>query len=219
MSRAYGVKTKMNALVLLSGGMDSSILIPYAMEDYDEVTAITFSYGQKHNKEILSAKKIANHYKINHKIIELNLTELLKTDLSDSNQSIITNNDVATYVPFRNTIMLSITAGFAESWGFDTIYYGANSLDFPEYPDCKPEYVKNLNQIIKIHTDKLTIKTPLINMTKTEIIQLGNRFELPWEKTRSCYNNNKKSCGNCQACLNRKQGFKDSGIGDPIEYD
>jgi 7-cyano-7-deazaguanine synthase len=223
MSRAYGIETKMKALVILSGGMDSATLLPYALSKHDKVHAITFDYGQKHDIEIKYAIKLIKHYNISHTIVKLNYASLLNTALNKKNDLEIPEKHEsgipATYVPFRNTTMLSISAGFAESWNFDTIYYGANAVDYSGYPDCRPDYVSHMNVIIKDHTDKIKIETPLISLTKAEIIQLGNSLKVPWQMTWSCYRGNKLACGKCPSCQYRLKGFKEAGLEDLLKYE
>lgn len=214
------------ALVILSGGMDSSVCLADSISKYDSVESVTFNYGQTHSKEIIQAKKISDYYKVKNHLIELNnLTSHFKTSLSKiSNLKIpekSTKEIPNTYVPMRNTIMLSIAVGIAESNNINFVIYGANAIDFSGYPDCRPNYVSAYNNLLReaISGNKIEILTPIINLKKSEVVKLGNSLNVPFELTWSCYRGNDKSCGRCASCEYRLKGFSEANSRDPLEYE
>ena len=214
---------------LLSGGLDSSTVIYYAKSQNYELYALTFNYGQRHFKEIEAAKKIAEAVGAReHKILKIDLTQIGSSALTDQNMEVPTNRDIEemsndipiTYVPMRNTIFLAFAAAYAEVIGATTIFAGMNIVDYSGYPDCRPEYVKAMERVIHpgSKAQNITIKTPIIRMNKREIIQLGNKLGVPYEKTWSCYKGEDKACGKCDSCILRLNGFEEAGLIDPIEY-
>lgn len=213
-----------NILVILSGGMDSATTLALAHDlKPDKLHAITFNYGQKHSNETIQAQDIANHFDVGCTVIDLNglannfdtsLAEFSDKEIPEDHKDGVPN----TYVPFRNTIMLSIAAGYAQSWGYQTIMYGANVIDYSGYPDCRPEYVDEMNDVLRIHGD-LIIQAPIALLTKQDVVRLGEKLNVPWEKTWSCYRGGKKACGRCPSCQYRLLGFKGAGVNDPIEYE
>ncbi len=222
----------MKAVVLLSGGLDSTTTLAIALKDGYDVYPITFRYGQRHNREIESAKKICEYYGLNLKIVEINLREIGGSALTDNmdvpkNRSMkeISSEIPVTYVPARNTIFLSIALGYAEVLDADRIYIGVNALDYSGYPDCRPEYIEEFNKLSKLATKRgvegktIEIVAPLINMKKGEIIKKGMELKVPYELTWSCYEGKEKACGKCDSCLLRLKGFMDAGEKDPLEYE
>jgi len=212
-------------LVVLSGGMDSTTCL--ALAKYanvgGKVGAITFDYGQKHSNETEQAVQIAKHFDVNCEVISLpGLADHFVTSLSkNSNQEIPDDHAGGipnTYVPFRNTIMLSIAAGFAQSFNYNTIFYGANIIDYSGYPDCRPEYIDAMNKVLITH-DKIHIEAPIVNLTKTDVVKLGEKLDVPWNLTKSCYRGGDKPCGNCPSCQYRKMGFDGAKVVDPIYED
>ena len=172
---AQDIGNEMKALVILSGGMDSTVCLAQAVEKYDSVETVSFNYGQTHSKEIQCAKKLAEYYKVKHSTIDLgNLTDYFKTSLGQNSDLEIptesTDTIPNTYVPMRNTIMLSIATGIAESNDIDIVIYGANAVDYSGYPDCRPEYVLMYNEFLKKAITGKTIKveTPIIIFKKSE---------------------------------------------------
>ncbi len=222
---AQDIGNEMKALVILSGGMDSTVCLAQAVEKYDSVETVSFNYGQTHSKEIQCAKKLAEYYKVKHSTIDLgNLTDYFKTSLGQNSDLEIptesTDTIPNTYVPMRNTIMLSIATGIAESNDIDIVIYGANAVDYSGYPDCRPEYVLMYNEFLKKAITGKTIKveTPIINLKKSEIVSAGNNLLVPFELTWSCYRGDKYSCGKCPSCEYRLKGFHEAECVDPLVY-
>ncbi len=222
----------MKAVVLLSGGLDSTTTLAIAINDGYDVYPITFRYGQRHNREIESAKRICEYYNLKLKIVDINLREIGGSALTDNidvpkNRSLeeISREIPVTYVPARNTIFLSIALGYAEVIDADRIYIGVNALDYSGYPDCRPEYIDEFNRLSKLATKKgvegkqIEIVAPLIHMTKGEIIKKGMELNVPYELTWSCYEGGEKPCGKCDSCLLRLKGFMEAGERDPLEYE
>jgi len=213
-----------NCLVVLSGGMDSATCLGLAKKIFTKVECITFNYGQQHTIEITKAIELANYYNTPCKVINLNgLADNFNTALKkDSDLEIpetATGKGIVppTYVPFRNTIMLSIALGYAESWGFNFVMYGANIVDYSGYPDCRPEYIDAMNTVATLH-NKIKIIAPIVYLDKSEIVKLGYKLEVPFKLTWSCYRGGEKSCGKCPSCEYRLKGFREAGVQDPIEY-
>ncbi|MCX6695771.1 MAG: 7-cyano-7-deazaguanine synthase QueC [Candidatus Altiarchaeota archaeon] len=219
---------KNTAVVLLSGGLDSSVTLAKAMRDCDTVYALTVEYGQKHRREVESAKRIARHYGVSeHKIIKMDLTKFGGSALTDKKIKVPESGSKgipATYVPARNTIMLSLALAYAEVKNADYIYAGVNAVDYSGYPDCRPEFIKAFQKVVDVATKKtvegkkITLRTPLINLTKAGIVRLGKKLRTPFEKTWSCYNGGRKACGRCDSCRLRLKGFYEAGVEDPLEY-
>ncbi len=215
---------KQKAVVLLSGGLDSATTLAIALKNYG-VYALSFDYGQKHRKELESAKKIAEHYRINHKIVKIDLS-WAKSALTDKRIRIpesrknIGKNIPVTYVPARNMMMLSFALAYAETINADKVFIGANAVDYSGYPDCRPEFYRAFQKASSLGTKKgLKIKYPLINMSKSEIIKKGMKLKVPYHLTWSCYKGGKKACGVCDSCILRLKGFKEAGYDDPVEYE
>jgi len=220
--RKSGVK---RAVVLLSGGLDSCTTLFLAKKKGYRVSCLIFDYGQRHKKEIISAKKIAAAAKCKYEIIKIELpwrgSSLLdkKSKLPDR---INIKGIPSTYVPARNLIFLSFAISFAESKKAQAIFIGANQLDYSGYPDCRVEFYKALELVAKKGTKTgvegrpIQILTPLINKTKSEIIKLGRKLSVPYELTWSCYRGGRFPCGECDSCRLRAKGFKEAGLKDPI---
>lgn len=223
-----------HAVVLLSGGLDSTVTLASAIDDGNFIHALTFNYGQRHDKELKAAKDIIEFYIIrDHIILELDLQAISKSALLNKSQQLPENRKLesmskeipSTYVPARNIIMLSCAASWAESINANTVYIGVNSIDYSGYPDCRPEFLKAFEQAINLGTktgvngEPVTINYPLINLTKSEIIKTGAKLGVPFQLTWSCYKGGEKACGKCDSCQLRLKGFKEAGIADPIEYE
>ena len=217
------------AICLLSGGLDSATALFVAHEEGFTPLALTINYGQLHKKELESAKRIAKHLGIEHEIISISMpwggSALLDSKIKiPENRSVdqIPNEIPVTYVPARNTIFLSLAASFAEARKAETIFIGANALDYSGYPDCRPEYFTAFESLIKkgtkcgIEGKAIAIKTPLIQMKKSEIILKAQKLGVPLELTWSCYKDGEFPCGVCDSCLLREKGFKEAGISDPL---
>ena len=223
------------AIILLSGGLDSSVTAYIAQREGYQLSALSFLYGQQHDKEIKSAKKIASSLSIkDHVFFQLDLSQFGGSSLlKNSEQSISSPNHVSdigktipdTYVPGRNTIFLSIALGFAETRNADAIFTGVTAMDYSGYPDCRPEYIHAFQQLANLATkktvsgDNIQIKTPLIHLNKAEIITNGAKLNVPFEHTWSCYNGREKACGQCDSCQLRLQGFHQAHIPDPSPYE
>ncbi|QEF96713.1 7-cyano-7-deazaguanine synthase [Stieleria maiorica] len=220
------------AVVLLSGGLDSATCMAIAREQDFAIHALSFRYGQRHEYELDRAVALAKHFDaVSHRIVEINLSQFGGSALTD--QSIVVpkadsveqigNEIPVTYVPARNTVFLSLALAFAETIGSVDLFIGVNSLDYSGYPDCRPEYIAAFQTMANLATQsgtsgrKLTIHTPLINLTKGEIIQTGLRLGVDYSMTLSCYDPGPggKPCGHCDACLLRQKGFNENHLQDP----
>ena len=223
------------AVILLSGGLDSSTTLAIAKNSGFKLFGLTFRYGQRHKFEIISAQKIAQAYNLaDHKITEIDLRTFggsaLTDDLDvpkDRNNGTMNESIPITYVPARNTIFLSFALAWAEVLGANDIFLGVNSMDYSGYPDCRPEYIQSFANMANLATkagvegkQSIKIQTPLINMTKKEIIKKGLKLGVDYSFTHSCYDpeNDGISCGRCDACQIRLRGFQEAGIPDPINY-
>lgn len=229
------------ALVLSSGGVDSTTCVSLAVQKYGKENVITASlyYGQKHDKELQCAQKVADYYGVKH--IEEDISNVMKyakdvctlmkggADIEHKSyvEQIAENGEgrVATYVPFRNGLLLSIAAAYADSLfpGEDVeVYYGAHADDAAgeAYADCSPEFADAMDKAISIGTyGKIHINRPLINMNKAEVVKTGLAIGVPYELTWSCYEGGEKACGTCGTCIDRLNAFKANGVEDPIEYE
>ena len=217
-------------IVLVSGGMDSLVCAGIALEENQEVYFLHMNYGQKTSRrERLSFDKIADHYQIpveKRKVIDMTfLQQIGGSSLTDDaiqvktyqgDSSIIPDS----YVPFRNSIILSLAVSWAEVVGASRLYIGANHEDSPGYPDCRPSYYEAFNKVIQEGTKAGNIKilTPVISMKKKEIVGTGQKLNVPFNLSWSCYKSSEKACGECDSCALRLRGFKEAGITDPIEY-
>lgn len=217
------------ALVLFSGGLDSTTMLAMVKSDGYEITALTINYNQRHVSEIEFSKKSLSQLQINKQIIfDLDLSKIGGSALTDNIPVPIDSNDniPTTYVPARNTIFLSLASSFAERLNISDIFIGANIIDYSGYPDCRPEFIKSFEKTINIGTklgvegSHFRIHTPLIKMTKAEIIKKGHSLGVDYSLTLSCYNptDSGLACGKCDSCKFRKDGFKDAGLPDPTKY-
>lgn len=224
------------AVVLLSGGLDSTTVLAMARDQGYEPYALSFQYGQRHTVELVAAARVAAAYDAaRHVVADIDLRIFGGSALTDDiavpkhgNAAEINNPDSipSTYVPARNTIFLSFGLAYAETVGATDIFIGVNSLDFSGYPDCRPEYIAayeamaNLATKIGVEGSRIKIHTPLISMTKAEIIQAGLGIGVDYGLTSSCYDPDSRGrpCGHCDSCLLRLKGFADAGLADPLEY-
>ena len=223
--------TPPKAVVLVSGGMDSATAGAVAREQGFELYALSFSYGQRHAAELDAAKQVAEWLGVRrHVVLEIDLRALggsaLTGDLQvpkDTPLEQIGSSIPATYVPARNTIFLSFAMGWAEVLEATDIFIGANALDYSGYPDCRPEYLEAFERMANLATRagvegrRLRIHTPLIALTKAEIVKLGQRLGVDYGLTWSCYDPTPEGtpCGRCDACLLREKGFREAGTEDP----
>ena len=226
----------MKALVLSSGGVDSTTCLAIAVEKYgsDNVVTLSVSYGQKHAKEMEAARKVAEFYHVEHleidlaKIFEYSDCSLLvhsKEDIpkeSYAEQLEKTNGTpVSTYVPFRNGLFLSTAASIALSKGCGIIYYGAHSDDAAgnAYPDCSSEFHNAISTAIYVGSgNQLKLRAPFVNLSKSEVVKLGLELGVPYNLTWSCYEGGEKPCGKCGTCIDRRNAFESNGVSDPAEY-
>ena len=221
------------AVVLLSGGMDSATALAMTIKEGFGVIGLTFDYGQRHRKEIEAAKRLAKHFRVvDHRIVSIDLTTIGGSALTDRRIPVpegrrLSELGVAippTYVPARNTILLSYALGLAEATGAKAIVIAANAIDYSGYVDCRPEYYAAFREVARLGTkrgvegDIIEIRTPLIRMSKAEIVRKGEELRVPWELTWSCYHGRSKACGVCDSCQLRLKGFREAGLQDPLPY-
>lgn len=217
----------MKALVILSGGLDSTTCLYWAKDIYREVEALTFNYGSKHNDmEYSYAKKTCEKLGVKLTRIDLGfMDKYFKSDLLQSGGDIpegyyTAENMKSTVVPFRNGIMLSIAAGFAESNGCDVLVLGNHSGDHAIYPDCRPEFIEGIKKAIYEGTEKhIEVVSPFCDMSKTDIVEVGDKLGVDFRLTYSCYKGGEKHCGKCGTCTERKEAFRLAGVEDPTEYE
>lgn len=225
----------MKSVVLLSGGLDSTTTLALAKKREFELFCLTFDYGQRHRIELDRAREIAKHFgAVDHQIIKIDLRQFGGSALTDSidvpigrDQKEMTREIPVTYVPARNTIFLSFCLAYAEVKEANDIFIGVNAVDYSGYPDCRPEFIKAFEILANLATkagveEKKSIKihTPLIKLTKAEIIQKGLELGVNYSMTHSCYDPAEAglSCGACDSCQLRLKGFQAAGIKDPIKY-
>lgn len=227
-----GVSKNMSkkAIVLLSGGLDSITVLAIAKQQGFKCYALSFDYGQRHNAELRAAAQIAADYQVEeHKIIKLGLGAIGGSALTDEHIAVPqTPQDgiPVTYVPARNTIFLSFALGWAEVLKANDIFIGVNAVDYSGYPDCRPEFIKAFQQLANLATkagvegEHFTIHTPLIALSKAEIIKQGIALGVDYGCTVSCYSADEQghACQVCDACRLRKAGFIDAGVQDPTKY-
>ena len=218
------------AVVLISGGLDSATALAIAKHQGFDCYGLSFDYGQRHVCELVSARNVAKHAEvIEHKIIRLDLSQIGGSALTDT--SIAVPNEPSkgipvTYVPARNTIFLAIALGWAEVLGAQDLFIGVNAVDYSGYPDCRPEFIQAFETMANLATKKgvegerFSVHTPLIQMSKADIIKQGAELGVDYALTVSCYDPDKKgyACGRCDSCRIRAQGFKEAGIPDPTLY-
>ena len=218
---------------MLSGGLDSATTLAMGKEKGFEFYALSFNYHQRHAIELEASKRVATYFNVlNHKVFDIDLEQIGGSALTDKNIDVPENTELAgigddipiTYVPARNTIFLSIALGWAESLGLHDIFIGANAVDYSGYPDCRPEYIQAFEDMANLATkagvegNGFQIHTPLISLTKSEIIKEGMRLGVDYGLTHSCYNplENGKPCRKCDSCILREAGFIEAGSTDPL---
>ena len=228
-------KNKLKAVVLLSGGIDSATTLAIAKSMGFEIYALSFYYGQRHAVELKAAGNIAKKNKVTkYLILDIDLQKIggsaLTADIKVPKRRItkeLNKRIPVTYVPARNTIFLSYALAWAEVIGANDIFIGVNVLDYSGYPDCRPEYIAAYEKMANLATkagverkQKLKIHTPLIKMSKSQIIQKGIELGVDYSMTHSCYDpsDSGEACGECDSCLLRLKGFKDAGFKDPVKY-
>ena len=218
------------AVVLVSGGLDSSTVLALALQQGYRCYTLSFDYGQRHRSELEAAKRVSELMKVEeHKIVRLDLGTIGGSALTDTTIDVPEQETAGipvTYVPARNTVFLSIALGWAEVLEADTIFLGVNAVDYSGYPDCRPEYISSFETMANLATragvegNKLSIQAPLIDMTKGEIISAGASLGVDYSQTVSCYQASIEglACGKCDSCRLRIVGFNQAGISDPTRY-
>jgi len=222
-------RSRSGSVVLLSGGMDSATCLALEARGGSPVHALTVVYGQRHVREVRSARALARRYRVaRHVVLRLPLGGLLGSSLTDRTRPIPSRPGRAgaipsTYVPARNTILLSIALGYAETHGLDSIVLGANAIDYSGYPDCRPAFLRAFERLARVATKagvegtmRLRVRAPLLRKSKAEIVRWGERLRVPWALTWSCYAGGRTPCGRCDSCRLRAKGFADAGVRDPL---
>ena len=219
-----------SAVVLVSGGLDSATCLAIARAQGYDCYALSFNYGQRSSSELHAAKKVAGSIGvIEHKIIKLNIGELGGSALTDGEIEVPeaeSEGIPVTYVPARNTVFLSYALAWAEVIGANSIFIGVNALDYSGYPDCRPEYIAAFQNLMDLATKtsiegkNIKLETPLINLSKAEIIKSGQSLSIDFGETVSCYQavEDGSACGKCDSCRFRMKGFYDAGVEDPTRY-
>lgn len=218
------------AVVLVSGGLDSATTLALAQEQGYACYAISFDYGQRHCCELQAASKVAQTAGVvEHKVISLNLDNIGGSALTDTAIAVPdqpTQGIPVTYVPARNTVFLSLALAWAEVLAADAIFIGVNAVDYSGYPDCRPEFIAAFANLAKLATKAgveghpIGVETPLIHLSKAEIVQQGLRLGVDYANTISCYDPDDagRACGRCDSCRLRAAGFKEAGVADPTRY-
>lgn len=228
---------KKHAVVLFSGGLDSTTCLYWAKQTFDAVTAISFRYGQRHCSELAAATRIASHVGVDHRIIDIDIAQLGGSALTDNAIDVPTHNEhtvynehqgtiPATYVPARNTIFLSYALAVAEVYHANHIVIGVSSVDFSGYPDCRADYIAAFENMANLATvagrqgNALKIIAPLQHLSKAQTLQLGLSLGVDYAMTVSCYraSTDGLACGVCDSCHLRQQGFVEAGVSDPTRY-
>ena len=223
----------MKAVILLSGGLDSSTVLYQALADGFDCYALSFDYQQRHRRELEAALAIAKVAGVKqHHVVSFDLRLWGGSALTDASIELPSDRSLAemsqnipiTYVPARNTIFLSFALAYGEAINAQRVYIGVNALDYSGYPDCRPDYIQAMQKVFDLGTKQgregtaIQISTPLIDLKKTEIIQLGNQLGVPWEQTWSCYAGGDLACGVCDSCRLRLAAFAELGLQDPLSY-
>lgn len=223
-----------SAVVLLSGGLDSAVTLAIAQAEGFESHALSFEYGQRHRIEIAAARKVAQAAGVaDHRVAQIDLGVFGASALTDHSIAVPTDRSAAelssgipvTYVPARNTIFLSYALAFAEVLGANDIFIGVNAVDYSGYPDCRPEFLEAFARLAAVATragvegGNLRIHTPLLQLSKADIVRRGAQLGVTFSLTHSCYDPaNNGACGRCDSCQLRLKGFAEAGLADPIKY-
>ncbi len=218
------------AIVLVSGGLDSATTMAIAKDQGFDVYALSVNYGQRHHCELQAAERVVKHLgAVAHKLIVIDLRQIGGSALTDSSINVPEQASAGipvTYVPARNTLFLSLALGWAEVVEARDVFIGVNAVDYSGYPDCRPEFIQSFEKTANLGTKAgveghpFKIHTPLIQLTKAEIVQIGIRSGVDYGLTVSCYNPDRKgrACGRCDSCRIRAEGFKSAGVIDPTQY-
>lgn len=222
--------TTSKAVILVSGGLDSTTVLAMAKQQGYECYTLSFDYGQRHSAELLAAEKTSKVMgAIEHKVVKLDLGTIGGSALTDTSIDVPEEESEGipvTYVPARNTVFLAIALGWAEVLEAQQIFVGVNAVDYSGYPDCRPEFIKSFEQMANLATkagvegNTLSIQAPLINMTKAEIVTEGAALGVDYSLTVSCYqaDSGGRACGKCDSCRLRRQGFEQAQLQDPTQY-
>lgn len=213
-------------IVIYSGGMDSFTVLNKALEDGKTLLALSFDYGQRHKKELVYAARVCEELNVPHKIVDISAINsliggsALTSDIEVPEGHYEEPSMKQTVVPNRNMILLSMAVGYAVSEKASKVYYGAHSGDHAIYPDCRPEFVDKMNTVCAIaNYDPVEIVTPYLSVSKTAILTDGLRMGLDYGKTWTCYNGRENACGECGACQERLEAFRENGKTDPLPYE
>ena len=219
------------AVILLSGGLDSTTCLAYAASKGYDCYTLSFDYGQKHKSELAAAQRVSAKFNVKkHEVISLSIGTLGGSALTDNQLNVPDHNNSSaiplTYVPARNTIMLSIALGWAEIIEADALFIGVSAVDYSNYPDCRPEYIAAFKNMANLATKRavegtgIMIETPLIHLSKADTIRLGASLGVDYAETISCYKatDDGLACGLCDSCYLRKKGFKEAKITDSTRY-
>ena len=220
------------AVVLLSGGLDSATVLAMAQAEGLACHALAVDYGQRHRSELAAARRVAAAARVDLKVLQLDLRAIGGSaltddiDLPEPEEGAVDEGIPVTYVPARNTVMLSLALGYAEVLGAGTIAIGVNAVDYSGYPDCRPEFIAAFERVANLATkagvegQALRLFTPLIDLTKAQIIHAGTGLGVDYALTVSCYQADEagRACGRCDSCLLRRQGFENAGLADPTRY-
>lgn len=220
-------------MVLLSGGLDSSVAMAVALDEGYAVHALTVDYGQRHQRELDSARAVATHYGVDQKTVRVDLSAFGGSALTDGLIKVpagtppeeIGSSIPPTYVPARNTVLISMAASWAEALGARAVFIGANAVDYSGYPDCRPEFIEAMERAIGkgtkrgVEGDPIRIVAPILRSSKAEIVRRGLDLGVPLRLTWSCYRGRRRACGHCESCQLRLRGFAEAGAVDPLEYE
>jgi 7-cyano-7-deazaguanine synthase len=221
---------KPKAVVLVSGGLDSTTVLAMAQAEGFECYTLSFDYGQRHRAELVAAERVSSGYPgVVHKVVNLNLNSIGGSALTDENIAVPespTEGIPITYVPARNTVFLSIALGWAEVLGANDIFIGVNAVDYSGYPDCRPEFIEAFEALANVATKvgveggRVRIRAPLSDLSKAGIIARGVALGVDYSATISCYqaDSDGRACGLCDSCRLRKEGFEAAGVSDPTRY-
>ena len=219
------------AVVLFSGGLDSSTCLAIAREDGFAPHALAVRYGQRHAHELRAAERVAAALAVPLKVVEMDLRAIggsaLTGELAVPKDAPLGPGIPVTYVPARNTVLLALALGYAEVLGAQDLYIGVNAIDYSGYPDCRPAFVRAFEALANLATKaavegraRYSVRAPLVQLSKAEIIRLGTRLRVPYELTHSCYDpgSEGQACGRCDSCRLRREGFAEAGVPDPTRY-
>lgn len=231
MSAAQKSKRQQRAVVLLSGGLDSATVLAEAVDKGFECYTLAVDYGQRHRAELDAALRVSTQLGArNHRVVQIDLRAIggsaLTDDIEVPDADIDSGEIPVTYVPARNTVMLSLALGYAEVVNARAIFIGVNAVDYSGYPDCRPVFISAFEELAQVATkagvegQRVTIHTPLIDLSKADIIRRGMALGVDYSQTVSCYqaDSEGRACGRCDSCELRRQGFVDAGVSDPTRY-